>query len=269
LDIFVADYGNARIQKFQTNSPSNGINVLTLTGQVPSALFLDNSGQYLYFAASLGSNTSVERLSLSNSSKTVVAGGQGSTGFGLNQFGSLIYGIYVDAAGNVYASDYSSHRVMKWPVSSTTGIVVAGVTNSPGSSATQLIYPTGVFVDSNMNLFVCDFYNGRVQQFTEGNLNGITVAKMGLTGPWATAFDGCGNMYVSDYAANRVMKYPPGSNASTSGILIAGTGTLGNGANQLNTPGGMKFDKNYNLIIADIYNNRVQQFTTNNCTVGT
>ncbi|CAF1277097.1 unnamed protein product [Didymodactylos carnosus] len=68
------------------------------------------------------------------------------------------------------------HQVVKsWLNDSVmTPIIVAG-TGIEGSNSNQLSYPRGIFVDVNLDLYVTDCNNNRVQLFRLGNSNGITV----------------------------------------------------------------------------------------------
>ncbi|CAF3111387.1 unnamed protein product, partial [Rotaria sp. Silwood2] len=53
--------------------------------------------------------------------------------------------------------------------------VAAGLTN-PGRNSNELYGPHGIFVDVNLDLYVADGRNNRVQLFKSGESNGITVA---------------------------------------------------------------------------------------------
>ena len=76
---------------------------------------------------------------------------------------------------------------------------------------------------------------------------------------WGVAVDVLGNVFVSDYGNNRVMKWAP---SATSGTLVAGVGngTHGNGTSQLWCPLGIYVDQSTALYIADACNNRIQKW---------
>ncbi|CAF2109444.1 unnamed protein product, partial [Rotaria magnacalcarata] len=84
---------------------------------------------------------------------TLVAGGNGK-GDGLNQLNYPTY-LFVDRQQNVYVSDSSNHRVMKWNKSAKEGIVIAGGQGA-WSALTQLCSPQGLFVDTLGTLYVAD-----------------------------------------------------------------------------------------------------------------
>jgi len=62
-------------------------------------------------------------------------------------------GVAVDAAGNLYVSEYGSRRVLKLPAGSATQEVLP---------FTGLMNPDGVAVDAAGNLYVCDYGSSRV-----------------------------------------------------------------------------------------------------------
>jgi hypothetical protein len=58
--------------------------------------------------------------------------GNGTLGSALSELYDA-YGVWVDSNLNVFVTDFSNHRVTKWASGSTTGVVVAGITNSQGN----------------------------------------------------------------------------------------------------------------------------------------
>ncbi len=59
------------------------------------------------------------------------------------------------------------------------------------------------------------------------------------------------SLYVLDSGNNRVLKFPSSSTSATSGIMVAGSNSSGNGLNQLNDPRGLVVDSNGILYITD------------------
>ena len=75
--------------------------------------------------------------------------------------------LFVDDKDNVYVSERSNHRVLKWTpdmAPESAGVVIAG-TGRKGSAANQLSWPRAVFVDQGENLFVVDRDNARIQHW--------------------------------------------------------------------------------------------------------
>jgi len=88
-----------------------------------------------------------------------------------------------------------------------------------------------------------------------------------LSSPCGLAFDGSGNLYIADQRVSVIRMVAAGTGTITT---VAGTGTdgfSGDGglptAAELRWPGGLAFDHNGNLYIADVGNNRIRMITPN------
>jgi hypothetical protein len=89
--------------------------------------------------------------------------------------------------------------------------------------------------------------------------------------PYGIAYDGAGNLYVSDYFNNEIRKVATATGAVTT---FAGTTTSGHAdgtgtAAGLNAPIGMAYDGNGNLYITENSNNDVRKITIPNLYVAT
>jgi DNA-binding beta-propeller fold protein YncE len=290
-NLYVADAGNNRIQKFPpgSTSDSNGITIAGGNGNViyiaantllePSGVFVDSNG-YVY-VTDAGANR-IQKFppgSTSSTNAVTVAGGSGYVpGSGANELaepGSL----FVDDSGNVYVADCANERIQKFlsgSTSATNGITVAGG-NGYGSAANQLGIPHGIFVDKSGNLYVADAGVGsigsRIQKFPPGSTgatNGVTVAGGNGEGSAENQFylalgifvDSSGNIYVADGggANNRIQKFPPGSTSATAAITVAGGNGYGSATNQFWNPVAVYVDDKGNIYVLDQANNRVQEW---------
>ncbi|TAE23523.1 MAG: hypothetical protein EAZ91_22060 [Cytophagales bacterium] len=150
------------------------------------------------------------------------------------------------------------------------GITRAGSPTS-GTAANQLDLPHSVFVDGAGYVYVADFRNDRVQKFppnSTSTTNGSTVAGTGtsgsapnqLTRPTCVFVDREGYIYVADLSNYRIQKFPPNSTAGTAGSTVAGTGTSGSGANELDGIYGLFVDTGGYIYVTDNNNNRIQKF---------
>ena len=183
----------------------------------------------------------------------VVAGGAWGTGYNQQM---TSWGVAVDILRNVYISDYSNNRVMKWAPRATTGILAAGIGNgTAGSGANQLSSPLGIYVDQSLALYVADAYNNRVQRWSNGSLTGVTVAGSNgqLLYPTDVTVDTYGTIYV--WASGGLYRFYPGS---TFGTNIISSYTISYG---------FKFDSVGNIYIADYIYNGIKKYTVNgtNC----
>ncbi len=161
-------------------------------------------------------------------------------------------GVYVDVNSTLYAVDENSNYVV-WKLLNnvSNATIIAGIAGSCGSNSTQLNYPNDVYMDRNGNLYVSDCYNSRIQKYSSGSTNGITIA--GITGSAGSslnqlnqarylAFDSTDTyMYIADYNNHRVMRYSTNSTSGTNGTLVAGGNGAGNTNTQLNQPWGIHY----------------------------
>jgi DNA-binding beta-propeller fold protein YncE len=204
-NVYVADWGNDRIQKFNSNGTfitkwgSRG----NADGQLsdPNGVAVDSSGNV--YVADWGN----DRIQKFNSNGTPLIKEWGSSGTADGQF-SNPNGLAVDSSGNVYVADNGNDRIQKFN-SNGTFITKWG---SKGNADGQFSNPNGVAVDSSGNVYVADYGNDRIQKF---NSNGTFITKWGSSGtadgqfsnPNGLALDSSGNVYVADYGNDRIQVF--------------------------------------------------------------
>ncbi|CAF3900634.1 unnamed protein product [Adineta steineri] len=139
---------------------------------------------------------------------------------------------------------------------------VAAGTGIRGSASSQLNSPRGVFVDVNLDLYVADCYNHRVQLFQSGESNGITVAGSGslnptiiLRCPSGIILDGNKYLFIVDYGNDRII-----SSGSSGFRCLFGCYGSGSQSNELNYPSSLSFDRFGNMFVTDSFNHRIQKF---------
>ena len=176
---------------------------------------------------------------------------------------NVCYSIFIDIADYVYCSTESPHQVAKKSLNSVinTLIIVAG-NGTAGSGANMINGPRGMFVDTNLNLYLADCWNSRIQFFQSDQLNGTTVPINGFNGiftlntPTDVTLDGDGYLFIVDHYNHRILGSGPEGFRCVAGC----TGTNGSAANQFLLPHTLSFDSFGNLFIIDIGNIRVQKF---------
>ena len=291
-NIYVADSGNFRIQKFDSNGTSLGTRgspgadpgqFLALT-----SVAVDSGGN-IYTTDSV--NFRVQKLDGISGTNVL---SWGASGTAENQFMSPT-GIAVDSSNNVYVADQNNHRIQKfdssgnlllmWGFGVDTGVATfetcttgcqAGVS---GSGTGQFNRPFDVAVDSADNVYVTDSLNFRVQKF---NSNGTFLrmwgfgvntgapafeictgtCQVGITGggdgqfstPAGIGVDSTGNLYVTDRTAHRVQKF------DSDGNFLTKWGSFGTGNGEFNGPADVAADSANNVYVADESNNRIQKF---------
>jgi len=130
----------------------------------------------------------------------------------------------------------------------------------PGDGPGELIWPAGIALDSQENLYVTDEWLNRISIFdkdgkflhmwgTAGNDEGE------LNGPSGITIDAEGILYIVDSRNHRVQKF------TKDGKFLSTWGRFGSAEGQFNAPWGITLDQQGNVYVADHKNNRVQKFT--------
>ncbi|CAF3947851.1 unnamed protein product [Adineta steineri] len=173
-------------------------------------------------------------------------------------------GLFVDINDTLYCSMSGHHQVVKRSLNDvvmTSNRVAAG-TGIAGSDPDKLNSPRGIFVDANLDLYVADNGNHRVQLFQSGESNGITVAGGGSVNPTTTLYlpvgiilDADKYLFIVDSYNNRIV----GSGLNGFRCLV---GCYGRGlqSNQFHNPNSMSFDRSGNIFVIDSDNHRIQKF---------
>jgi sugar lactone lactonase YvrE len=141
----------------------------------------------------------------------------------------------------------------------------------------RLLYPSGVTVDAEGNLFIADWGNNRIRKVDK---NGISITAAGIGGFWGgysgdggpavqaeldrpegVALDTLGNLYIAEYENNSIRKVDPNGIITTVAGGVWGFGGDGGPATgaRLNGPSGVAVDTFGNLYIADQWNQRIRK----------
>jgi sugar lactone lactonase YvrE len=208
-NVYVADSGNQRIQKF--NSSGEFITKWGTFGSgdgqfnYPLRVAVDSSGNV--YVADEGN----QRIQKFTSNGTFITK-WGSGGSGDGQIYSTA-GVAVDPfSGNVYVVDRNNNRIQKF--STTDGINYTFITKwgTEGSGDGQFAYPSDVAVDPSGNVYVSDENAHRIQKF---DFAGTFITKWGTFGrgdgqflyPEGVAVDSSGYVYVVDLYNCRIQKF--------------------------------------------------------------
>ena len=153
--IYASDGSSSRVLRWPPNSTANGTTVAggTLGSgswllSMPRELDFDPTYTFLYVADR--SNNRIQRYNLINTSTVpvTVAGGYGY-GTASNQLQNPVSVWVSRTSGALYISDTYNHRIQRWDPGASVGVTVAGSpTGASGSTATLLLYPTGIGLDA-------------------------------------------------------------------------------------------------------------------------
>ncbi len=293
-NVFITDRSNAIVVKV---TPAGALTVVAGQGSslgdggpavnsqldFPNALTFDSAGN-LYIA----SNTRIRKVDTSGVITTVAGCGcygfGGDGGLATDASMTTIYGVAVDAAGNIYIADSFNHRVRKVDTSGTINTIVGNGTagysgdNGPATAA-QVNYPLGLALDSSGNLYIADYGNYRIRKVTTGGTistvagngtysfsgDGGAATSASLSQPYGVAVDAAGNLFIADTYNSRIRKVATGGIIST----VAGSGTQGYSGDgaaatsaALYQPEYVSVDASGNLYIADQGNYRVRKVTS-------
>jgi sugar lactone lactonase YvrE len=124
----------------------------------------------------------------------------------------------------------------------------------------QIVWPTSICVDGDVNVYVSDESRHDVQAFDR---DGNFLHRWGSLGdgpgqfyhPSGLAADAEGNILVVDSLNNRVQTF------NAAGRFLQSWGTAGSGPGQFNLPWGITLDRQNRVYVADWRNRRVQQLS--------
>jgi len=176
-EIYVSDGGNNRIMMFTLNSTmgtivAGGNGEGTNDNQLfqPRGLYFENITNSLIIA-NYGAHN-ILRWKIGDLNWTLIAGelnrsvnvnqSRGNTPTRFNSPWEAI----LDPAGNLYVADRYNHRIQFFRPGQLNGTTIAGVTGTSGTAAHLLSQPLSVVLDDDLNLYVADSGNNRIQKFT-------------------------------------------------------------------------------------------------------
>lgn len=193
--LYVTDTENYRIYQWRENS-INATRIISDDLLLPYSLFVTITGD-MYIEYGLDGQIS-KWTSNTNIGETVAT------------FCDSCFHIFIDINDVLYCSMSHRNQVATKPLHGNSNIItiVAGV-RTYGSMAHMLHGPEGIFVDINLDLYVADCGNNRVQLFHPGQLNGSTVAGTSdtimLSCPTAVILDANNYLYIVDHYNRRIV----------------------------------------------------------------
>ncbi|CAF3220050.1 unnamed protein product [Rotaria sp. Silwood2] len=165
--MYITDRGNNRVQLWNTGTSigtttAGGTLNISLNG--PTTIVRDSITGIVYIS------DTYNRQIVSYPSGTVVAGGN-SAGHSSTHAGSDSSSLYhpvgmtIDPMGTIYIADARNHRIQFFLAGKSNGTTIAGITDVSGNDSTLLYSSYWVALDNQLNLYVSDTFNHRVQKF--------------------------------------------------------------------------------------------------------
>ena len=132
-----------------------------------------------------------------------------------------------------------------------------GTFSKYGDGDGELIWPVGIAIDSNENIYIADEWMNRISIFTDTGdfLRHIDLrGEGGLRRTSGITLDSDDNVYVVDSLSHCVRKF------TKEGEYLAQFGRFGDGPGELSSPWGISIDREGCVYVADHKNHRVQKF---------
>ncbi|CAF1394786.1 unnamed protein product [Rotaria magnacalcarata] len=168
--LYIADTNNHRIMCYVVGVSSgtvvaggNGQGTLNNQLNTPIGLYLDVSSNSLFIANCYSHN--IIRWVVNASTWTLIAGAPNGQSGSTSTFLNFPFNFIFDSSGNLYVADTNNHRIQLFLSGQFNGTTIAGVTAVSGSDANKLNSPRSLVLDSNLNLYVADTWNNRIQYF--------------------------------------------------------------------------------------------------------
>ena len=135
-----------------------------------------------------------------------------------------------------------------------------GVFGTVGEAEGQFIWPAGIAIDSEGQVYVSDEHLNRITVFDASGTLQATWGNAGsgpgeLDGPNGLAVDAEDHLLVVDHRNHRIQRF------TKDGALLSSFGEEGDGPGQLNLPWGVAVGTGADVYVADWGNHRVQRFS--------
>jgi hypothetical protein len=260
-NVYVADFGNARVQKFGSDGEpftSWGNFTGSAALDLPTDVAVDSLGNV--YVADVGHDRVVKLNSSGNfvsqlgcPEPTVDC----TAGTGDGQFISPT-GVATDSSNNVYVADQGNHRVQKFDSSGVFQWAFGGSAAGPAD-----FDPSGVDVSPGGTLYVTDTGNDRVERWDVSGLTASFIGSFDGSGSGNSAFVNPFNVAVSASTGKVFVVDSEGNSAeqfSAAGAYEAKWDAAGSGNGQFLEPLGIATGTLDRFWVSDTGNNRLQKF---------
>ena len=167
--IYISDYYNYRIMYY----PAGVLNGTVVAGGNGQGLNNNQLGNQLssyydvltnsLFIAQCNTNNIIQ-WPLGASSWTLIAGYLNGTISSSSSGFSCPRDVTLDPMGNIYVADRDNRRIQFFSIGQSNGMTIAGITGITGANASLLSSIASVVLDTQLNLYVSDSGNHRIQK---------------------------------------------------------------------------------------------------------
>jgi DNA-binding beta-propeller fold protein YncE len=168
--LYISDCWNHRVMRYLPNASSgtvvaggNGLGTSINQLNYPFGIHFDVTTNSLIIANYNSNN--IVRWVLGDTSWTLVAGSSTGTSGNSSMLLNHPLDVVVDSMSNVYVADTDNHRIQFFRAGSLNGTTIAGIMGNPGASSTYLFKPSSLALDAQLNVYVADTFNMRIQKF--------------------------------------------------------------------------------------------------------
>ena len=258
-NVFVADFFNHRIQKFDNNGGFLGSwgSRGSANGQLyrPEGVCTDVAGNVF-----VADTSNMRMQKFDNNGNFLLKWNTWNSGSGWFR---LPRDCAVDSSGNVFVTDGFSERVVRFDNNGN----YDSEWGSGGSENGQFNSVESIAIDSMDNIFVTEAWGYRVQKFDN---NGAFITKWGSNGsgsyqfnnPYGIAIDSVDRVLVADTGNNRIQQF------TNDGAYVGTIGSGGSADGRFLLPYAIGADSTGNFFVADTGNERIQKFGSASGNIG-